>query len=116
MFKKLFGGNKKKNNEEEKKEPTVKESKVYQQCNFEQDEEAKYDAEYGDNPEDFKGDDLPGTTYKGKKLCLDDFALLKTIGKGSFGKVYEVKMKDTGQIYAMKVLSKESVIAYFSIL
>lgn len=71
--------------------------------------------EINDKPEDFEGDDLPGTTYKGKKLCLDDFTLMKTIGKGSFGKVFEVKMKDTGQIYAMKVLSKENVIAYISL-
>ena len=42
---------------------------------------------------------------------LTDFMLLKTVGKGSFGKVYQVKKKDTGQIYAMKVLNKERVIA-----
>ena len=44
-------------------------------------------------------------------IGLSDFMLLKTVGKGSFGKVYQVKKKDTGQIYAMKVLNKERVIA-----
>lgn len=42
---------------------------------------------------------------------LADFTLVKTVGKGSFGKVFQVKKKDTGQIFAMKVLNKERVIA-----
>jgi len=41
----------------------------------------------------------------------DDFELLKVIGKGSFGKVMQVRKKDDGQIYAMKVLRKEAIIA-----
>jgi serum/glucocorticoid-regulated kinase 2 len=44
------------------------------------------------------------------KVTLKDFVLIKTVGKGSFGKVIQVKKKDTGQIYAMKVLKKEQVI------
>ncbi len=46
-----------------------------------------------------------------KKLEEKDFELLKTVGKGSFGKVFQVKMIENGQIYAMKVLSKEKVVA-----
>ena len=30
---------------------------------------------------------------KGKKISLDDFQLMKVIGRGSFGKVYLVKHK-----------------------
>ena len=45
------------------------------------------------------------------KLSKDDFTLIKTIGKGSFGKVLMVKKNDTGKVYAMKVLNKEKVIA-----
>jgi len=37
--------------------------------------------------------------------------LLTVIGKGSFGKVMQVKKKDSGQIFAMKVLRKEAIIA-----
>lgn len=44
------------------------------------------------------------------KVCLDDFVLLKTVGKGSFGKVIQVRKKDSGRIYAMKVLKKDQVI------
>lgn len=45
-----------------------------------------------------------------KATRLQDFLLLKVIGKGSFGKVMLVRKADTGDIYAMKVLSKASVV------
>src|SRR5690606_25629801 len=43
-------------------------------------------------------------------LSPTDFETLKVIGKGSYGKVYQVRKKDTGRIYAMKVLNKKDVI------
>lgn len=46
-----------------------------------------------------------------KKVGIPDFELLKVIGKGSFGKVLQVRKKDTGKIYAMKVLNKQTIIA-----
>jgi len=39
-----------------------------------------------------------------------DFHVLKVIGKGSFGKVLLVSKKDTGELYAMKVLKKEALV------
>jgi len=47
----------------------------------------------------------------GEKVNADDFELLTVIGKGSFGKVMQVRMKSNGNIYAMKVLRKEAIIA-----
>ena len=44
------------------------------------------------------------------KVSLDDFTMLKTVGKGSFGKVIQVKHTKTDQIYAMKVLKKDHVV------
>lgn len=44
------------------------------------------------------------------KVCLDDFLLVKVIGKGSFGKVTLVKKKTDGNLYAMKVLSKPNIV------
>ena len=41
---------------------------------------------------------------------LNSFECLKLIGEGSFGKVYKVKHKKSGKIYAMKVLSKSAII------
>ena len=45
------------------------------------------------------------------KVGLSDFNLLKVVGKGNFGKVMQVRKNDTGRIYAMKVLRKETVLA-----
>jgi len=46
-----------------------------------------------------------------QKLCVDDFIQLKLIGRGGFGRVLLVKKKDSGQIYAMKVLKKRFIVA-----
>ncbi|KAI1339117.1 kinase-like domain-containing protein [Xylariaceae sp. FL0016] len=40
----------------------------------------------------------------------DDFQILRLIGKGTFGQVYQVRKKDSGRIYAMKVLSKKVIV------
>jgi hypothetical protein len=40
---------------------------------------------------------------------IDDFFLLKLIGKGNFGKVMLAQHKDNHKVYAIKVISKSSV-------
>jgi len=45
-----------------------------------------------------------------KKITIDDFVVVKCIGKGSFAKVMMVKKKDTGKTYAMKVLTKKDLV------
>ncbi|KAK4979441.1 hypothetical protein LTR28_004595 [Elasticomyces elasticus] len=40
----------------------------------------------------------------------EDFQILKLIGKGTFGQVFQVRKKDTQRIYAMKVLSKKVIV------
>jgi len=45
-----------------------------------------------------------------KPLSANDFELLKVVGKGSFGKVMQVRKKDTNRIYAMKVLNKKDIV------
>nr|WVH01948.1 AGC/Akt protein kinase [Naematelia aurantialba] len=44
-------------------------------------------------------------------LKPSDFEFLKLIGRGTFGRVFQVRKKDTRRIYAMKVLSKKEIIA-----
>ncbi|ORZ16111.1 kinase-like domain-containing protein [Lobosporangium transversale] len=44
-------------------------------------------------------------------LTIDSFDLLKVIGKGSFGKVMQVRKRDTSRIYAMKILRKAHIIS-----
>ncbi|BGP02319.1 AGC/Akt protein kinase [Rhodotorula toruloides ATCC 204091] len=46
-----------------------------------------------------------------KGLHPNDFDFLRMIGKGTFGRVFQVRKKDTKRIYAMKVLSKHEIIA-----
>ncbi|KAL7927214.1 serine/threonine protein kinase, AGC family [Trichoderma austrokoningii] len=45
------------------------------------------------------------------KLTIDDFDLLTLVGKGSFGKVMQVRKKDTGRIYAIKTIRKAKIIS-----
>lgn len=44
-------------------------------------------------------------------LSIEDFDLLKVIGKGSFGKVMQVVKRDTKQIYALKTLRKQHIVS-----
>jgi serine/threonine protein kinase len=45
-----------------------------------------------------------------KKLRVDDFTILKVIGRGNYGKVLLVKKNDTDEILAMKILKKKDMI------
>ncbi|KAF1832705.1 serine/threonine-protein kinase YPK2/YKR2 [Decorospora gaudefroyi] len=45
------------------------------------------------------------------RLTIDDFELLKVVGKGSFGKVMQVQKKDTHRIYALKTIRKAHIIS-----
>lgn len=40
---------------------------------------------------------------------VKQFKLLKTIGKGAFGKVFQVKDKKDGEVYALKVVAKAAI-------
>ncbi|XP_028711979.1 myotonin-protein kinase isoform X3 [Peromyscus leucopus] len=40
------------------------------------------------------------------RLQRDDFEILKVIGRGAFSEVAVVRMKQTGQVYAMKIMNK----------
>ncbi|AQZ17749.1 YPK1 (YKL126W) and YPK2 (YMR104C) [Zygosaccharomyces parabailii] len=48
---------------------------------------------------------------KNKSLSIDDFDLLKVIGKGSFGKVMQVRKKDTQKVYALKAVRKSYIVS-----
>nr|XP_014344035.1 PREDICTED: serine/threonine-protein kinase MRCK beta isoform X4 [Latimeria chalumnae] len=43
---------------------------------------------------------------KDMRLHRDDFEIIKVIGRGAFGEVAVVKMKNTERVYAMKILNK----------
>ncbi|RKF55141.1 Serine/threonine-protein kinase gad8 [Golovinomyces cichoracearum] len=48
---------------------------------------------------------------KAQSFKIEDFELLKVVGKGSFGKVMQVKKKDTQRIYALKTIRKAHIIS-----
>ena len=39
-----------------------------------------------------------------------DFEIIKVLGEGSFGKVFKVRKRDSGKVYAMKSMSKKQLI------
>jgi len=45
-----------------------------------------------------------------KKVSVEDFDLLTVIGQGSFGKVVQARHRETGNIYAMKILEKKNIV------
>uniref|UniRef100_A0A7S1HWB9 non-specific serine/threonine protein kinase n=1 Tax=Eutreptiella gymnastica TaxID=73025 RepID=A0A7S1HWB9_9EUGL len=46
----------------------------------------------------------------GRKVTQDDFQIVSHLGKGAHGKVTLVLMKDTNELYAMKVIPKDHVL------
>ncbi|KAH7885322.1 kinase-like domain-containing protein [Phlebopus sp. FC_14] len=54
-----------------------------------------------------------GVAYQpssGQSLSIDDFELTTVIGKGSFGKVMQVRKRDTTRIYALKTIRKAHIV------
>jgi len=49
-------------------------------------------------------------TLSADTITLDSFEMLRVVGRGSYGKVLQVRKKDTGEILAMKVLHKSVVV------
>lgn len=52
-----------------------------------------------------KNDDVAEVSSMG----LEDFEVLKVVGQGAFGKVFQVKRKGTLEIFAMKVMRKDKI-------
>lgn len=40
------------------------------------------------------------------RLAREDFDIIKVIGRGAFGEVCVVRMQQTNNVYAMKILNK----------
>ncbi|KAI0270055.1 Pkinase-domain-containing protein [Gloeopeniophorella convolvens] len=56
---------------------------------------------------------LVGVSFQpstGNALTIDDFELITVIGKGSFGKVMQVRKRDTQRIYALKTIRKAHIV------
>ncbi|EEF33691.1 serine/threonine-protein kinase AtPK2/AtPK19 [Ricinus communis] len=55
-------------------------------------------------------DDVSGDALEVRSVGIEDFEVLKVVGQGAFGKVYQVKKKGTSEIYAMKVMRKDKIV------
>ena len=49
------------------------------------------------------------TALATEKLNIDSFTLMCVIGKGSYAEVILARKKDTGRIYALKILKKKKI-------
>lgn len=73
--------------------------------------EEKESDEVSDDTDEEDEEDIGGwIVSQSKPVGKEDFELLAVIGRGSFGKVMQVRKKDTGKIYAMKVMRKDAII------
>lgn len=54
-------------------------------------------------------DEVRDNMVKIHSVGLEDFEVLKGVGQGAFGKVYQVRKKGTSEIYAMKVMRKDKI-------
>ena len=66
--------------------------------------------EDGDSADE--GKDPEGAAPRSKRRprpTLDDYSLVRVVGKGSFGKVLLVRRTSTGDYFAMKVLTKSTI-------
>jgi len=62
------------------------------------------------SPDDYQEEESFNLLNPDTKICANDFDYKKVIGRGSFGKVYLVRHKETGLPYAMKILRKDHLL------
>ncbi|KAA8517631.1 hypothetical protein F0562_015105 [Nyssa sinensis] len=52
---------------------------------------------------------IDDNSTKVKSVGLEDFEVMKLVGQGAFGKVFQVRKRGTSEIYAMKVMRKDKI-------
>lgn len=65
-----------------------------------------------EHPSEFKRSSTLYTRESLDESTFDDFTIKKLLGIGSFGKVYLVEHKETGQLHAMKSIRKDKIADY----
>lgn len=49
-------------------------------------------------------------SIKAQNVGLEDFEIMRLVGQGAFGKVFQVRKRGTAEIYAMKVMRKDKIL------
>ncbi|KQK14619.1 serine/threonine-protein kinase AtPK2/AtPK19 isoform X1 [Brachypodium distachyon] len=62
------------------------------------------------NLEQLSDEEFGNAMTEDEGVGLDDFEILKLVGQGAFGKVFQVRKKGTSEIYAMKVMRKDKIL------
>lgn len=62
-----------------------------------------------DSFRDLSAASIPGQLKPHELDTLDSYIIEKCIGKGGFSKVFQVRKKLSGQMYAMKILRKDKI-------
>ncbi len=57
-----------------------------------------------------KGAQILELARKKKEISQNDFEQIKVIGRGGFSRVILVRKKDTGRLYAMKIMKKNKIL------
>lgn len=91
------------------REELLKRKKVLMAQEQDSDKEEENDGKQEDDSE--SKDSIGQLINNSEKVRLEDFELLKVLGRGSFGKVMQVRKKSNGTIYAMKILKKKAIVA-----
>jgi len=73
-------------------------------------EEGLDDEQKGDRRLQHAAKETEFLRLKRSRLGVEDFEALKVIGRGAFGEVRLVQKKDTGHVYAMKILRKADML------
>ncbi|GMH10040.1 hypothetical protein Nepgr_011881 [Nepenthes gracilis] len=60
----------------------------------------------GDEEINMKNDD---NSTRVQEVGIENFDILKVVGQGAFGKVFQVRRKGSSEIYAMKVMRKDKI-------
>ena len=50
-----------------------------------------------------------GLTSQSEVICRDDFEQIKVIGRGGFSRVVLARKKDSGRLYALKIMKKSRI-------
>ncbi|CAO3616287.1 unnamed protein product [Cunninghamella echinulata] len=58
------------------------------------------------------GSDTPSSIQKKRKVGLEDFEIIKLLGRGAYGKVMLCRHIESDQLYAMKILKKASLVVH----